>query len=157
MSARDDIEHFHAWAKIVFGHLWSDDPPPDYAKIQQEVARLLGSGKPIPPFAEKWLADLRTPRRPGQGREVHADFRPDCRGAQVLRRERREYLDALKILDLLQTGMSINKAIARIFPGRVRRGWKAWASAKRFMHPWLVARLPRNKYRTNGKFLKSRQ
>jgi hypothetical protein len=83
MSARDDIEHFHAWAKIVFGHLWSDDPPPDYAKIQQEVARLLGSGKPIPPFAEKWLADLRTPRRPGQGREVHADFRPDCRGAQV--------------------------------------------------------------------------
>ena len=74
MIARDDIEHFHAWAKIVFGHPWSDDPPPDYAKIQQEVARLLGSGKPILPFAEKWLADLRTPRRPGQGRECNADF-----------------------------------------------------------------------------------
>ena len=147
MSARDDIEHFHVWAKIVFGHPWSDDRSPDYAEMQREVARLLGSGKPVPPFAKKWLADLRTPRRPGQGRECNADFRPDGRGTQILRRERREYLEALKILDLLQSGMSINKAIAHIFPGRERRGWEAWESAKRFMHPLLLERLPSNKSR----------
>lgn len=147
MSVRDDIDHFHAWFKIVFGHSWIDDSPPDYAVMQQEVARLLASGKPVPPFAQEWLADLCTPRWPGQGRETHADFRPDGRGTQILRRERREYLEALKILDLLQTGMSINKAIDKIFPGKERRGWEAWESAKRFMHPLLLERLPSNKLR----------
>jgi hypothetical protein len=133
MSALEDAKVFMAWGHLVYGHTWSK-PPPDPTEFAKEIAKALRLGEPIPPFAQKWLADLLDPP-PGQGGEFKLIFKRDGYAARKLETELRDYRKALEILEAKQSGLSTRKAVDKIGG----EGMRALRSAKRFMHPWLLA------------------
>jgi hypothetical protein len=120
--------------RLVYGHSWSE-PPPDPTEFAKEIARLLRLGKPIPPFAQAMLADFLDPPQGFRG-ELSLVFERDGYAARKLKTELRDFRIALKILEAKQKGASTRKAVAEIMPNG---GMRAWVSAKRFMHPWLLA------------------
>jgi hypothetical protein len=136
MSAREDVETFMAWARLAHGYQWTD-PPPNPTDLAMEIARLLRLGEPVPPFAQKWLADFLDPP-PGYEGELSLVFKYNKRAAQKHKTELKNYRVALDIMAAKQRGLSTREAVAEIMPSG---GMRAWRSARRFLHPWLLARL----------------
>jgi hypothetical protein len=116
--------------RIVYGRPFraaATRPPPDI----KEIARLLRLRRPLPPFAQDWLADLLDPPANGLA-EWRLIIKPHTTARRRLKTMAGEYQLMYEIAAAVQRGMGINEAIDEVMgAGRRRQGFRILKATRR--------------------------
>jgi hypothetical protein len=110
------------------GNPWNPEEknlPPD----PKELARLLRLLKPIPGFAQEWLADLIDPHD-GLYDGTRLIFDQDRRAAQKFNTKHEELEKALVIAKVMDCGLTLSEAIEVVMPKQRRQAYAMWKSAE---------------------------
>jgi hypothetical protein len=123
-----DEETVFAWRNLIFRAFIKEAPPLD----TKEIARILRLGRPVPAFAQGWLAALIDPPL-DRGEEVKFVLKPNRRAVQKFETKSKELQKGLAIMAAMERGKSVTEAIAEITPERAHQGFRALRSTQRML------------------------